>query len=43
MVHAFLTAEFGIEDTSVRRYKPEDFVVRFANRDAAERVLHSRS
>lgn len=42
MVRAFLAAEFGIEDASVHRYEPEDFVVRFANRDDAERVLHSR-
>jgi hypothetical protein len=42
MVRAFLAAEFNIEDASVRRYEPEDFVVRFANRDDTERVLHSR-
>jgi hypothetical protein len=42
MVRAFLTTEFGIEDTSVRRYEPKDFVVQFANRDDAERVLHSQ-
>jgi hypothetical protein len=42
MVRAFLAAEFGIEDASVHRYEPEDFVVRFANRDDAERVLHTR-
>jgi hypothetical protein len=44
MVRAFLTAEFGIEDASVHRYEPEDFMARFANRDAddAERELHTR-
>jgi hypothetical protein len=42
MVRAYLAAELGIMDATVHRHEPEDFVVRFARREDAERVLHTR-
>lgn len=42
MIRTYLATEFGIVDAAVHRHEPEDFVVRFARREDADRVLHTR-